>query len=1220
MSIKRKSFLICLMLVALVLSTVFSVNAVDASTYSTEEVTMTVTKNGETTVRHGSFDSFMTELDSATTAENENAVITIDVNKDFQVGGKGYWEFRNMSPTVTFNLNLNGHTVTANVGNVIQVRTGYKLNVNGADTSGKAGTWIATGKGASMFFVRDVKTEVKAENLNIVSTNLATEGQPVLHLMIGDVFMKNVRVTYTGTNFPSNGTVEEKNIIKMGPGKLTLDNCILEDTSSGKLKFTGINSYSSPTVEVKNTEIKAYYGFKSDHSTITVENSKVTANAAVFNGTSTVSVTDSELITSGDIISVAKSDVTYKYGTGKNTVILTSGSGFADDYKTDMDAYFADKGNGKYVLELGNLEEVTVTIVKNGVTTTKNCSFDAFMLELDNQETALSENAVYTVVMNKSFTVGGKGWWELKKMSPTATLNIDLNGHTVTAGAGNVIQVRTAYTLNMDGADDDGNVGTWRAIGGSASMFYMQMSAGENARAKIENINIICTNLSSTTQPILHLASGITTMKNVNITYTGTDFPSNGTIEDKCIIAVKQKAHLVLENCTLVDKSNGTLKFYGIQTWNEATFSMNNTTVSAYAGFKCVKGSNVITNSKITVTSDVFLSQGSFTVTDSELVTAKSTFSSTSGKVTFNYGEGKTTVTVNGTSLTDNFVVEEGYGFIPYGGGKFVLGKDSGLSTVAMTSIFADGMVFQRDMPINVFGTCRKVGAEIKVTLGNETVIAVADSTGNFKATFGARRAAKGLTLTVEQLDVEYPTVFTYNDVAIGEVIVISGQSNAAYELYKMEDAAEYIANADNYSNINVFRAPRTYEFYEVEGGVGSWHKVTSALLQKSSAISGDVSAIGYVLATRMADELGDNVAIAIIDATYAGSAIEPWIEFNYFEEKFGDSTNSRALAGIQRYNDYVSFYLKNGRYPNSASEVSSYVEKPYSTNTPGICYNTMIGPIEGYTAKLVVWYQGEANVGHKNTYATYFDALKENFKKAFANDDLKFFAIQLAPYTANQGEFLSIQYNLGDADDTFVISTSKEGPVFNSSDLANGHIHPSRKSPVGHRVADSVLKNVYGFYADEVVEAPKVVSVTRDGNKLIVTFDTALSLSYGTKVEGFEIAGTDKNFKTAVGEIYGNTVILTADGVNSPEYVRYGFGCMQLVLKDGTVVTYNPKESNSVSNTGTDKVVIIGPDGTQYVFNGDPSLVIETRNVGNLTNDSGHPTPTFMLAVGYGE
>ena len=1220
MSIKRKSFLICLMLVALVLSTVFAVNAVDASTYSTDEATMTVTKNGETTTKHGSFDALMTELNGATTAETENAVITIDVNKDFKVGGDGYWELRTMSPTVTLNVNLNGHTVTADKGNVIQVRTGYKLNINGADENGNAGTWIAAGNGASMCFVRDVQTKVSIENINIVSTNLSSAGQPVLHFMIGDVTMKNVRVTYTGTNFPSNGTIEEKNIIKQGPGKLTLENCILEDASSGKLNFTAIYTYSKPTVELKNTEIKAYYGFRSDYTTIIMENSKVTTTAEVFNGTSTVFVTDSELVTAGGSISVVKSNVTYNYGTGKNTVTIGNGSEFADDYKTDVEAFFVLQGNGKYVLQKGKLEEVTVTIVKNGVTTTKDCSFDAFMLELDEQATALSENTTYNVVMNKSFTVGGKGWWELRNMSSTATLNIDLNGHTVTAGSGNVIQVRTPYTLNMDGADEEGNIGTWRAIGGGASMFYMQMSAGTDARANIENINIICTNLSTATQPVLHLASGITTMKNVTITYTGVDFPSDGTIEDKYLIAVKQSAQLVLESCALVDKSTGKLNVYGISTQNTATFNINNTTVSAYGGFKCDKGANVLTNSKITVTTDVFLGGASFDVTDSELVTAKSTFSSTTGKVTFNYGEGNTSVTVNGLALKDSFVVEEGYGFIPYGNGKFVLGSDSGLSTVQMTSLYSDGMVFQRGMPINVFGTCRKVGAEIKVTLGTETVIAIVDATGNFKATFGARSAAKGLTLTVEQLNVEHPTVFTYNDVAIGEVIVISGQSNAAYELYKMEDAAEYIANADNYSSIKVFRTPKLYEFYEVEAGIGSWYTVTSELLKKSSVISGDVSAIGYVLATRMADELGDDVAIALIDASYAGSAVYPWIEFDSFVDKFGNSTSSSALAGIQRYNDYVSFYLKNGRYPTSASEVSTYVEKPY-TNTPGVCYNTMIAPLEGYAARCVVWYQGEANAGsHKTTYGTYFDAVKESFKKAFVNDDLKFFAIQLAPYTANQGEFMSTQYNLGEADDTFVISTSREGPVFNSSDLTYGAIHPSRKSPIGHRVADSILKNVYGFYADEVVEAPRVVRVTRDGNKLIITFDTDLSLAYGNVLLGFEIAGEDKSFKTAAGEISGNTVTLTADGVDSPAYVRYGFGCMQLVLKDGTVVPYNPSLSNSVSNSNADKAVIIGSDGTEYVFNGDPSLVIETRFVGNLTNESGHPTPTFMLAVGYGE
>ena len=995
-----------------------------------------------------------------------------------------------------------------------------------------------------------------------------------------------------------------------------LEDCILEDKSSGKLNVYGILSENTATFTMNNTTVSAYGGFNCATGSNVITNSKVSVKSDVFLGGASFTVTDSELVTAQSTFSSTTGNVTFNYGEGNTSVTIASESALTGNFIVEEGYGFIPYGNGKYVLE--KVEEVTVTIVKDGVTTTKQGNFDAIMSELDSAATSESENAVITIDVNKDFTVGGKGWWELKSMSPTATLNFNLNGHTVTSNSGNVIQNRTAYTLNVDGADDNGNIGTWISIGGGASPFYMQVNAGDNARANIQNINIVSTNLSTATQPVVHLQCGITTMKNVKITYTGTDFPTNGTIENKYLIALKVRAKLVLEDCILEDKSSGKLNVYGILSENTATFTMNNTTVSAYGGFNCASGTDVITNSKVTVTSDVFLGGASFTVTDSELITAQSTFSSTTGNITFNYGEGNTFVTIaNGSALTGNFIVEEGYDFIPYGNGKYVLGSDSGLSTVKMTSIFSDGMVFQRDMPINVFGTCRKIGAEIKVTLGGETVIAVVDSTGNFKATFGARSAAKGLTLTVEQLGVDTPTVLTYTDVAIGEVIVISGQSNAAYELYKMEDAAEYIANADSYSSIKVFRSPTKWEFYEIEEGIGSWYTVTSELLKKSSVIGGDVSAIGYVLATRMADELGDDVAIALIDASYTGSGIYSWIEFNSFKEEFTGTSYYGAQSGINRYNDYVSFYLKNGRYPTSADEVSSYNEKPYK-NTPGVCYNTMIAPIEGYTAKCVVWYQGEENCwSHIDTYGIFFDALKENYKKAFSNDDLKFFAVQLAPDTFDHSDFRATQYNLAEADDTFVISTSREGPVFNATDLVLGAVHPSRKSPVGHRLADSILKNVYGFYTDDVVEAPKVVCVTANGNKLIVIFDTDIYLSYGNVLEGFEIAGADKKFKAAVGEISGNIVTLTATGVDSPEYVRYAYGCMQLVLSDGTVLPYNPGLSNSI---GTDKAVIIGPDGTEYVFDGDPSLVIETRYAGNLTNESEHPMPTFMLEVGYGE
>ena len=73
MKSKRKLMFICLMIVIFVFSVVFAVNAADTATATVEEVTMTTTKNGVTTTRSGSFDSFMLELDNQETSESENA-------------------------------------------------------------------------------------------------------------------------------------------------------------------------------------------------------------------------------------------------------------------------------------------------------------------------------------------------------------------------------------------------------------------------------------------------------------------------------------------------------------------------------------------------------------------------------------------------------------------------------------------------------------------------------------------------------------------------------------------------------------------------------------------------------------------------------------------------------------------------------------------------------------------------------------------------------------------------------------------------------------------------------------------------------------------------------------------------------------------------------------------------------------------------------------------
>jgi sialate O-acetylesterase len=101
--------------------------------------------------------------------------------------------------------------------------------------------------------------------------------------------------------------------------------------------------------------------------------------------------------------------------------------------------------------------------------------------------------------------------------------------------------------------------------------------------------------------------------------------------------------------------------------------------------------------------------------------------------------------------------------------------------------------------------------------------------------------------------------------------------------------------------------------------------------------------------------------------------------------------------------------------------------------------------------------------------------------------------------------------------------------------------IHPTRKEPVGERLALAARAKVYGEkieYSGPVFDSLKV-----DGSKAVVKFTHAAGLTAkGGDLKGFTVAGEDKNFVPAKAEIKGETVIVSADGVAKPTAVRYGW------------------------------------------------------------------------------
>ena len=104
--------------------------------------------------------------------------------------------------------------------------------------------------------------------------------------------------------------------------------------------------------------------------------------------------------------------------------------------------------------------------------------------------------------------------------------------------------------------------------------------------------------------------------------------------------------------------------------------------------------------------------------------------------------------------------------------------------------------------------------------------------------------------------------------------------------------------------------------------------------------------------------------------------------------------------------------------------------------------------------------------------------------------------------------------------------------------------IHPSKKKPVGDRLAFLALQNTYGLTGFDAA-APVYESHEIKGSKVYVTF-TGTELGVGPKghsLDGFELAGEDRKFYKAEAYVSKErTVEVKCDSVKNPVAVRYAF------------------------------------------------------------------------------
>ena len=211
----------------------------------------------------------------------------------------------------------------------------------------------------------------------------------------------------------------------------------------------------------------------------------------------------------------------------------------------------------------------------------------------------------------------------------------------------------------------------------------------------------------------------------------------------------------------------------------------------------------------------------------------------------------------------------------------------------------------------------------------------------------------------------------------------------------------------------------------------------------------------------------------------------------------------------------------------------------PDNPNTPCGLFNAKIAPLVPYAVRGAIWYQGESNSSRPEQYRELFPVLIHDWRRVWGQPDFAFYFVQLANYTPAPVERWP---ELREAQ-TLTLAVPHTGMAVAIDIGAPEDVHPRNKQDVGLRLALNALHQTYG-QADVIPCGPLYKAATREGSSIRIAFHhTAGGLcAKGERLQGFEIAGEDRQFVGAEARIEGAAVVVASPEVPVPVAVRYAW------------------------------------------------------------------------------
>ena len=199
--------------------------------------------------------------------------------------------------------------------------------------------------------------------------------------------------------------------------------------------------------------------------------------------------------------------------------------------------------------------------------------------------------------------------------------------------------------------------------------------------------------------------------------------------------------------------------------------------------------------------------------------------------------------------------------------------------------------------------------------------------------------------------------------------------------------------------------------------------------------------------------------------------------------------------------------------------------------------------PLQNYTIKGFLWYQGESNVGKHKTYGERLKTMVELWRKEWGLGELPFYFVEIAPFGSAEGTGNALLREAQFKAQALIPNSA----MISTNDLVEPYeaynIHPKDKKHVGERLAYQALSKTYHIGGIEP-ESPVYKSMEIKDNAAILSFSHADNgFNRMNQMAGFEMAGEDKVFYPAQAEIAGrNQIKVTCEKVARPVAVRYGF------------------------------------------------------------------------------